>query len=282
MFESMVGIIAHDYTKNAVINSAIENATKTIISSANEAHTSVKKYAKETSKCADDIFESYWPEIEKLVLSSLVDVVEAGFENDATLEIFFKTTYQVMPTPFRLIISKNKYVGFCMSKKETILKSLSKYKEENKNNMDNLNYLAIDNTVSSTDETTTVSIYEKLMPELIAFCIVADGLVEDKEIELATAIINSDENISNKDSAIESLSLYIETNISNKQSSDVLYKLNLSSFLAKVSKLEKQEEKERIDIIVQGMLGSVQEGSLPKTKDMADRIIGKLSILEPA
>lgn len=273
MFNSVMGKVG-SYAKDT--NNLIGNTKNTIINSATEAKSSVNKYAQEKAKSSEDIFDKYWPLIEGVLLSSLVGIAEKGLNNDASLEMAFSTAYTIMPTPFRLLVSKDIFVGVCMSKRGLILNRLSSYKENNNKKPDNkLIEATIDNSKKE-------SLYSDVIPELIAFCIVSDGVVEDSEIEMAAAIINNDENILNKDKAMDSLSLYIEKYITNKKNSEVLYKLNFSSLISKISKVTNQRERERIEIIINGMLSSVNEGSITETKTIADSIKNISFELEPA
>ena len=53
-------------------------------------------------------------------------------------------------------------------------------------------------------------LYEELVPVLVAICMTADGEVEEKEVEIATALIENDELVVDKQRALESLLTNVE------------------------------------------------------------------------
>jgi hypothetical protein len=140
----------------------------------------------------------------------------------------------------------------------------------------------INNAAPSRKETALIEnnapeIYEILVPEVIALCISADGEIEDSEIELATDIIESDELIGDKQLAMESLSSNIEKFISGKSKSSAIFKLKYKTTISKVSKITDEQQKERLSIILEGMLESVGDNGTSETKSIIDEINAKLN-----
>lgn len=114
--------------------------------------------------------------------------------------------------------------------------------------------------------------YQSLLPELIALCIAADGKVEESEIELATAMIANDNFIKDKEATLRFLLDNIESLMSKKEKSIAIFKMQSVSIISKISKITKPEEKERINIIVEGMLSSVDESGFTETKIITEAI----------
>jgi hypothetical protein len=148
----------------------------------------------------------------------------------------------------------------------------SLYSQEVSSNTDNVTPQHIALIEQSTN------LYAELIPELIALCIVADGDVEDSEIELATAIIESDELILDKHIALESLSNSIEKLLADRQKSSAIFKLKSTTIISKVVKITNTLEKERLSIILDGMLDSVNQDDTSDTVSIVNAIKSKISI----
>ena len=119
-------------------------------------------------------------------------------------------------------------------------------------------------------------IYAEIVPEIMALCMVADGKVEDSEVELATTIIENDELIQDKQSALESLLSNIDKMISDKQKSNAIFKLKSTTILSKIYKIEGDLAKERLDIILDGLRDSVSDEGISETTPVIQSIREKL------
>lgn len=143
------------------------------------------------------------------------------------------------------------------------------YKQQSENNS-SINQSAV------VLENNSLNGYVELVPELIALCMVADGEIEDSEVELATAIIESDDFIENKQLALEMLSSSIDKLSADKQKSNAIFKLKSATIISKVSKISDSLQKEKIEIILEGMLESVSAEGSSDTKLIVDAIKKKL------
>lgn len=130
--------------------------------------------------------------------------------------------------------------------------------------------------LSSSQSRSSADLYAELVPEIMALCMAADGEVEDSEVEIATAIIDHDEFIKDKPSALSSLLSNIENMISDKQKSNAIFKLKATTVISKISKITDDLQKERLDIILDGMRDSVGAKGVSETISMIDAIKGKL------
>lgn len=112
--------------------------------------------------------------------------------------------------------------------------------------------------------------YKDIIVKIIALCIAANGDVNDEEVELASVIIEDDENITDKESAINSLTENIETFIESKNKSSAMFKLKSGSIISSVSKIKNETQKEKIQIILDALL----EAS--KNNDETNKIISSI------
>lgn len=267
---------ATDYLKKAAVDFAVDAAKKKFIGTPTEAVMSINTHAKQANKDTNSILDGYWPTIEKKVL----EMVGKGLADDESVGVALKTAYSIMPMPVRLLLSEEKFVKFGMERKASFLGASAAEKAS-----------VVDvAAIQSNDDTTTSKLiprgvlsarknhglYENLIPELLAFCVVSNGVIQDSEIKMAVSIINSDEIIRNKKKAIENFSTYTKLNMSNKRNAEDLYDLNFSTLKAKIAKLESSTEKARVDMIIESMLNSVEEITVANSRATADAMRGAL------
>lgn len=100
------------------------------------------------------------------------------------------------------------------------------------------------------------STYEKMIPRLIALSIVADGIVDDSEIDTAFSIIENDEIVKNKAEAFKLLNFEVNDLLSKREKSEVLFKLKMAEIVTSASEILGENEKEKVLIILDGMYES--------------------------
>lgn len=121
------------------------------------------------------------------------------------------------------------------------------------------------------------ALYAQVVPEVIAFCIVDDGDVEDSEVETASAIIEHDDFIENKAEALEILSSTIDMLISAREKSQVVFKLKLTTLGSKIANIQAVVQKEKIGVILDGMLDTTDIKGQSDTAQVVSYIKGKIS-----
>lgn len=263
MFKSMFDKVS-SAAKDINLKSSLESTQK-----------SVGDMVEGAKNNTDSMMEKYWPKVERLLYEGLGGVAENKLKDDKSLASAFEVAYEVMPTPVRLILPRDKFVGFCLERKEPILRKLSSYKAEKIGLLPVTedNNIALQNTKISSNN----NIYQVLLPELIALCIAADGQIEESEIEIATAMIENDDFIEDKEMALKSLSNNIENLIAKREKSNAIFKMKSATIISKIPRVEKPEEKERLNIVIEGMLSSVSEPGLAETKNITDSIKNKVN-----
>ncbi len=121
------------------------------------------------------------------------------------------------------------------------------------------------------------ALYAQVVPEVIAFCIAADGDVEDSEVETASAIIEHDDFIENKAEALEILSSTIDMLISAREKSQAVFKLKLTTLGSKVANIKAAVQKEKVGVILDGMLDTTDIKGQSDTAQVVSYIKEKIS-----
>ena len=229
------------------------------------------------SNKSESIIEKHWAKVEKILYEMLVNLANSKLNDEEALAFAFDKAYELMPTPIRLILPRNQFIQFCLDRKEFILRKIPTYNDLKKQQADKkINQSQTVATLSNLDAQN--EFYESLLPELLALCITADGIPETPEKELALAIIENDDFITNKTQAFTRLEQNIENLTAKRLKSMTIFKLQVANITTKIPKITQAEQKERIYIIVDGMLATVHANGLVETKDVTDRIKNKFNL----
>ena len=122
------------------------------------------------------------------------------------------------------------------------------------------------------------NIYEEVLPRLIALSIVADGSIEESEIDTAFIIIENDELIKDKAEAFKKLNFEVNDLLLKRNDSEFLFKLKATEIASSVSKIVREEEKEKISLILDGMYESASEEGKQATGLIRSKIQEKLLV----
>ena len=129
---------------------------------------------------------------------------------------------------------------------------------------------------SVVSETLSESEYQNIIPTLIALSIVADGIIDDSELDTAFIIIENDELIQDKSKAFKELNFQVNDLLQKKENSHVLFRLKIAELISKVSEIYNSNEKEKILIILDGMYESASEEGKEATDLIRTKIQDKL------
>jgi hypothetical protein len=77
---------------------------------------------------AKDKISELWPKIEKLIIEKALPLVEDKLQDDSDLELLFNKSYELLPTGIRLITNRDKFLMFCMQKKDTVYILINDYR----------------------------------------------------------------------------------------------------------------------------------------------------------
>lgn len=278
MFQWLFACLKSLFKINTLENIQKDAVTEVTITPVKEANASVSLVSiNNIRELPSSIIEKHWSKIEKILYEMLINMASSKLNDDEALAFVFDKAYEFMPTPIRLILPRNQFIQFCLSRKEFILRKIPSYNELKKKQI-NTKVSQSQTIVTVPNSDTKNEFYESFLPELLALCITADGTPEIAEKKLALAILENDDLITNKTQAFKRLEQNIESLSAKRLRSITIFKLQVANITAKIPKITQAEQKERIYIIVDGMLSTVHEQGLAETKDVTDRIRDKFNI----
>jgi len=120
--------------------------------------------------------------------------------------------------------------------------------------------------------------YQNVIPSLIALSIVADGIIDDSELDTAFIIIENDKLIQDKSKAFKELNFQVNDLLQKKEDSQVLFRLKTTELIAKVSNIHDNYEKENLLIILDGMYESASEEGKQATGLIRTKIQEKILV----
>jgi len=138
-----------------------------MISKATQKVSEVSSKAEESLggiKDSSKVIDKYWPMIEGMLVKNFLSKTTTNLD-DAALEKVLSTAYEALPAPVRLVLPKEKFIEFCLSKKGDILQKAK--------------------------STAPISL-EELLPKFIAVVSVVDG-VNDELIREGVKILEEKE-----------------------------------------------------------------------------------------
>ncbi|GEM_PF-7007633 len=97
------------------------------LSKARESSVNSIKSTKDKSKQA---IEKHWPVIERVVVDGLIDITEEKLRDEEFLKSSFENAYELLPTAVRFMINRDKFINFCVSRREPILERIESSKAQ--------------------------------------------------------------------------------------------------------------------------------------------------------
>ena len=114
------------------------------------------------------------------------------------------------------------------------------------------------NVHSSGVDIDSLTSYVDVVPKLLAVFLAADDKTDDSQVELAEAIIESDDLILDKQSSLESLLQNLDKLAADKKKSKTIFRLRCNTIFAKVATVKSKLQKARLSVIVEGMSESAE------------------------
>jgi hypothetical protein len=77
-----------------------------------------------------EFLEKHWASVENVVFPKMLSMVENGLTDDAGLTSLFEGAYEALPLPVRLAVSRDRFITFCLERKEPLAVKLKAYRAE--------------------------------------------------------------------------------------------------------------------------------------------------------
>lgn len=153
-----------------------------------------------------------------------------------------------------------------------------------KNEINNAKHKAINSSPNkltspqSTSNTKSIGsdykIYETALILSLALMTLADGQIDDDEIELVSLFIEEEESINDNDNALSLYGEHIEKLENSRSKSNAMYKLQSAKMITLIRKLKNKEDIGKLEIMLEGMAEAAGGSSNTATIDMMKRILG--------
>lgn len=75
-------------------------------------------------------FEEHWPKIEEFLVKGLLDISQEKLLDEKTFIPLFEKSYELLPTPVRLVIPRERFMGFCLERKEPLVTKVISYQND--------------------------------------------------------------------------------------------------------------------------------------------------------
>jgi len=73
----------------------------------------------------NEIIQSQWPKIENILLERIIPLAGDKINDDEFITKAFENTYEFLPMPIRMLLSKEKFVSYCMTHKEPLIDKIN-------------------------------------------------------------------------------------------------------------------------------------------------------------
>ncbi|CAG20352.1 hypothetical protein [Photobacterium profundum] len=77
------------------------------------------------SRKINEIIQSQWPKIEGILLERMIPLAGDKINDDEFITKAFENTYEFLPMPIRMLLSKEKFVSYCKTHKEPLIEKIN-------------------------------------------------------------------------------------------------------------------------------------------------------------
>ena len=82
------------------------------------------------SQKGQELFADYYPKIEPMVVDGLLSVAEEKLNDELVLSGYIEKTYELLPMPVRLVVSRAQFIEFAMKHKAPLLQKVAEAKDK--------------------------------------------------------------------------------------------------------------------------------------------------------
>lgn len=89
-----------------------------------------------TKEKSVQMLEKHWPVVEKLIVEGLIGISEEKLKDQMFLEATFGKVYEFLPIAVRVIMERDKFIGYCLRHQEPLVARLEVFKSERESGTD--------------------------------------------------------------------------------------------------------------------------------------------------
>jgi hypothetical protein len=82
------------------------------------------------SQRGQELFAEHYPKIEPMVVDGLLSVAEEKLNDELVLSGYIEKTYELLPMPVRLMVSRAQFTEFAMKHKAPLLQKVAEAKDK--------------------------------------------------------------------------------------------------------------------------------------------------------
>lgn len=117
------------------IKASIENSKTRLVNSAQktsavlgETGSRAKTAILSGKDATDEVINKHWPAIEGVLIHGLIGLAEEKLNDEKFLRSTLEGIFEILPSPVRVVIGRDKFLAFCIRRKEPILLHIREYK----------------------------------------------------------------------------------------------------------------------------------------------------------
>ncbi|WP_166253334.1 hypothetical protein [Marinobacter salicampi] len=114
-----------------------ESSQQKLKSGSERVNESFRKVSQDTSKSfseqkrkTSEVMQKHWPVVEKLLVEGLLGTAEEKLRDTESVVYVFDKVYEALPMAIRLLVGRDKFIGYCVSHQAPLLEKIDGYRAE--------------------------------------------------------------------------------------------------------------------------------------------------------
>jgi hypothetical protein len=113
------------------LHSALETTRQVAAEHYETSRTKAAEFVDGNRRKVEDAFAAHWPKVEAELVRRLVNMAQGKLSDASSIETAFVTSYELLPTPVRLLLPRQSFIDYCMGHRDSLLDKVSQYKSAN-------------------------------------------------------------------------------------------------------------------------------------------------------
>lgn len=112
-----------------------ESSQQKLKGGSDRVNESLRKVSQGTSeslsaqkKKTSEVMQKHWPVVEKLLVEGLLGVAEEKLRDTESVVYVFDKVYEALPIAVRLLVGRDKFIGYCVSHQAPLLERIDGYR----------------------------------------------------------------------------------------------------------------------------------------------------------